>query len=246
MLTRGRIASLVGLMLAVATPSQQMFGAQTHRQAPTNISSGTSAGIRITDLTRNTSERGAIESMVAQGIVKLTGPNTFSPAVPVRRGELVVSLQHMFGLGVPQQRRAYPDVPPNNEIYSAVVGVAPYLADQMLCAVCALPGNFLADEPVSRGLAAATLVGILSDHKKITLTAAPDQVLAPAADAGLLGPEARIYLATALTSGILTLDPGNRIDASAPMSRVELAAMLDSAQRKFGISAVKPTAISPK
>jgi hypothetical protein len=238
---------MVGMTLVISCLPPMSLIAQTliaQASQPQPVAPSVAAIGSFSDLASHAADQPAIARMVAQGIMKPVSPGTFEPDAPVPRGDFVVSIQHMLALKAPAQPLEFGDVPQTNEIYSALAATAPYMNRQLLCVGCALGTNFLADEPIDRGLIAITLVNVLiaRNQVKLATVADADKSLANVADANLLIGPARRYLATALANGILNLQPGNKIDPMSAVSRDEFAVMLDHVQQQFKIPSVLPAA----
>jgi len=196
----------------------------------------------ISDLSAHTTEAPAIHSMVTQGIMRTVNAAKFEPDAPTTRGELAVSLQHMFNLGRPAKSVEFTDIPASSPLYASVQAVAPFLGRQILCFGCALSLKFGPDEPVSRIEGAVLLTNILLAHKKFNLLsrAEAEPVLATLEDANSLKGPLRIYVATAIKNDVLTLSAPNRLNPNALHSRVQTAVTLDRVQRKFMVPPVSP------
>jgi hypothetical protein len=198
--------------------------------------------IALSDLRAHAAEEPAISRIVAQGIMKPIAPGKFDPDGVVTRDEFAASLQHMFNLPAPARPIRFPDLSPRSPNYAAIQAAAPYMNAQILCPGCLLSRRFLPDEAASRGVSTLAIVRILVAKKKLPLPspAEADHALANVTDAKGLAPEARPYFATALSSGILTLRPGNKTELGLEHTRAELAAQLDHVQRTLKIAEVKP------
>jgi len=195
------------------------------------------AQVVFSDVDNRTTQGAAIESMVAQGIMLGRSPTEFAPNASTTRGEFALAVQHMFNLPTLAQSAAIPDIPLGTQVYSAVQAIAPYYNQQLLCPGCALGQNFMPNQEISRGQRTVALVSILVAQNRLQLLgrADTDSVLANVADASTLSQPARAYFATAIKNGVVELTSGNRIDASLPVTRAELAVLLNSVQQKFSI-----------
>jgi hypothetical protein len=196
----------------------------------------------ISDLGAHAGEAPAINSMVTQGIMRIVDTAKFEPDAPTTRGELAVSMQHMFNLKRPAQPVDFTDIPPSSPLYSAVQAVAPFLGRETLCFGCALISKFLPNEAVSRVEEAVLLTNILLAHKKFGLLskAEAEPVLAALADANTLKGPLRLYVATAIRNDVLTLPAPNRLDPHAVHSRAQTAVTLDRVQKEFRLQPVSP------
>jgi hypothetical protein len=196
----------------------------------------------ISDLSAHTTEAPAIHSMVTQGIMRTVRTAKFEPDAPTTRGELALSLQHMFNLGRPAKPVEFADIPASSPLYSSVQAVAPFLGRQILCFGCALSLNFLPDEPVSPIEGAVLLTNILLAHKKFNLLsrAEAEPVLATLEDANVLKGPLRIYVATAIRNDVLTLSAPGQLKPNTQYSRAQTAVTLDRVQRKFMFPPVSP------
>jgi len=196
----------------------------------------------FTDLATHVTEQPAINSVVAQGIMKGVTGTQFNPDAANTRGDFVVSMQKMFNLTKPAQTVSFPDVPASSPIYAAVEAVAPYLRRQILCPGCALVENFLPNVPVSRVETAVIMTGILVAQNKVTLLtpAAAETALAPVTDVNTLHGPLRVYVATALQSGVITLPAPNQLQPAAQPTRADTATLLDTVQKKFSLPQVQP------
>lgn len=201
-----------------------------------------SARPNISDLDAHAGETSAINSMVTQGIMRTADTAKFDPDAPTTRGELAVSMQHMFNLGHPAQTVDFTDIPPSSPLYSAVQAVAPFLGREILCFGCALISKFLPNVPVTRIEGAVLLTNILVAHKKLKLLsrAEAEPVLATLVDAKTLEGPLRIYVATAIRNDVLTLPLSDHLDPHAVHSRAQTAVMLDRVQKKFMLPTVSP------
>jgi hypothetical protein len=161
----------------------------------------------------------------------------FAPGMANTRGDFAVSVKRMFNLPQPAQSFEFPDVPGNSPIHAAVRAMAPFTGGNILCFGCALGKNFLPTHPVSRAEATVTLVRILIGEKKLGLvdSTEADSLLAGVSDAQILPPPARVYFATAIKAGVIQVLPGNRIGPAVPLTRADVAVLLDDVQRKFEI-----------
>jgi hypothetical protein len=196
----------------------------------------------FTDLAAHVAEQPAINNMVTQGIIRAVSPTQFSPDAPNTRGAFAVSVQHMFNLPKPAQAVTFSDVPSSSSIFTAVQAIAPFQGRQILCSGCALGSTFGPNEPVTRAETAVLLTGILIAQKKVALTspAEAESALAKVPDANELRGPARLYLATALQSGVITLTSASKLDPASQRTRADTAVLLDSVQKKFAIPQVRP------
>src|SRR5438105_3978001 len=105
-------------------------------------------GTMFSDLAHHVEEELAINSMVAQGIMRPISPTKFAPDTPETLGEFAVSTQHMFNLPQPAHPINFSDVPPSSPIYAAVQAMVPYMGRHILCIGCALTTDFLPNQPV--------------------------------------------------------------------------------------------------
>ncbi len=196
--------------------------------------------VELNDLAAHALESPAINNMVSQGIMKAAAAGQFAPDATETLGDFVVSVQGMFNLGKPAQATEFGDVLANSSLYDAVQAVAPYMGRQMLCFGCMLGKNLLPEQPISHALAAMIMAQVLVAQKKLTLPTAAetDAALANVADASQIPPPARPYFAAAVTGGIVTLQPGNRIVLGMAHTRAEVAVLFDGAQKKFSLPQV--------
>jgi hypothetical protein len=193
------------------------------------------------DLANHVAEQPAIGSMVNQGIMHGVSPTEFNPDAPMTNSDFAASVQKMFNLPVPAEKTNFTDVPESSAAYNAVEAVAPYLGRQIICFQCQLGTNFGPNEPASRLLAAVAMTNVLLAQKKVTLLTsdAAETALANVPDAATLQGPARVYVATAMQQGILTLTAQHTIDALSPMSRVDTAVQFDAVQKKFNLPLVQ-------
>ena len=195
----------------------------------------------FSDLASHATEQPSIGRLVDQGIMQGVSATQFNPDAPMTNGDFAVSVQKMFGLSAPAEKTTFTDVPANSPIYAAVQAVAPYLGRQIQCFGCQLGSTFGPNQPAPRLLAAVTLVNILVSQKKIELvsSAAAETALSGVADAATLRGPVRVYVATAMQQGVLTLTSQHAIAALSPISRADTAVQLDTVQRKFNVPLVR-------
>jgi hypothetical protein len=195
------------------------------------------------DLANHSAAAPAINSMVAQGIMRGVSQTQFAPDAFYSLGEFAVSMQHMFSLPAPAQPINFPDVPRGSPAYEAVGAVTPFLDRGLLCPGCAAGANFLPRQPVMRAFATIIIVNILNAQNKIQLVSPSEaqSVLANASDASWLPSTARIIFATALKNDIIALQPGKKINLAYQPTRAETAVLLDAVQKKFTIPPVRRT-----
>jgi hypothetical protein len=194
------------------------------------------------DLANHPAAAPAINSMVAQGIMRGVSQTQFAPDASYSLGEFMLSMQHMFKLTAPARPINFPDVPRDSPIYAAVEAVTPFMDRGLFCPGCALGTNFIARQPVMRAVVATILVNILKAENKILLVspAEAESVLANVSDASSLPPTARTIFATALKSEIIALEPGNNINLGYQPTRAHTAVLLDAVQKNFNIPPVRP------
>jgi hypothetical protein len=197
--------------------------------------------VNITDLNAHVAEAPAIRNVVAQGIMRTIGPDTFKPDALTTRAELAASVQHMFNLRRPANLANFPDIPPNSPLYSSVEAVAPFLGRQTLCFGCALISNFLPNEPVSRIESAVLLTNVLIAQKKFSLLseAESEPVLIGIEDAKTFRGPLRVYVATAIHNGVLPLTAPHRLDPTLH-TRAQTAVLLNNLQERFNLQKVEP------
>jgi hypothetical protein len=157
----------------------------------------------------------------------------------VTLGEFAKSVGQKFSLPQPDALVTFDDLRPSDPDYTAAQTVYPFLHRQLICPECALTSNFYPKNPLTRAQAAVVLVSILVAEDKITLLNQDEtsDVLANVPDAESVSVFARPYIATALASGILPLQPGDMVRPSQPYLRTEIAAVLDTVQRRFPCAA---------
>lgn len=193
--------------------------------------------IYFSDLANYSSERPAIENMVAQGIMTSASPGKFNPQGLVTRGDFAVSLQRMFSLPPSNHTLIFPDVTQKDAIYPAVQAVAPFMNMQLLCPGCALWAVFSPDQPMTRAESTIVLIRILLVQKRTQLlsTSEAEKVLAEVADVKSMSPGARRYFATAVKNGIVTLGNEKSFQPALQHSRADTAVLLDRVQKGFSI-----------
>lgn len=193
------------------------------------------------DLANHTAEQPSIGSLVSQGIMRGVSPTEFNPDANMTNGDFADSVQKMFNLAVPAQKTNFTDVPAGSSIYNAVEAVAPYLGRELICFGCQLGTNFGPNEPASRVVTAVTLVNVLLAQKKVELLTpdAAETALANVSDAAQLRGPARVYVATALQQGVLSLTADHAIAGLSPVTRANIAVQLDSVQKKFNVPLVR-------
>jgi Chitobiase/beta-hexosaminidase C-terminal domain/S-layer homology domain len=159
---------------------------------------------------------------------------TCRPAV--NRADIALLLQQAFNLPQPKRTVAYADLRSTDPVYPAAQALAPFLNRQVLCPNCLLSANFSPQRPTSRAEAAVALVSVLIAGKKLQLLSASsaNSVLTGVPDAGSLPPFARRYVATAIQSGVLTLQSGNTLQPGQTFTHAELAASLNTIRTNFG------------
>jgi S-layer homology domain len=191
----------------------------------------------LSDVGNDIAEKPAIESMVAQGIMRLRAPGEFAPTTPETKADFAFSLQRLFSLPLPQRFVAFPDIPATSPDYAAVEASAPYLNVKVLCFGCLLGKNFLPNAVVSRAVSTVAIVRALDSQGKIHLPSPADAqtTLANVADKDSLPPAAWPFFAAAITNRILSLQPGNMIAPALPLTRAATAAQLDLVQKTFVI-----------
>lgn len=159
---------------------------------------------------------------------------TCRPAVS--RADIALLLQQAFNLPPPKRTVAFADLRSTDLVYPAAQALTPFLNRQVLCPNCLLSANFLPQRPTSRAEAAVALVSVLIAGKKLQLLSASsaNSVLTGVPDAGSLPPFARRYVATAIQSGVLTLQSGNTLQPGQTFTHAELAASLNTIRTNFG------------
>jgi hypothetical protein len=194
------------------------------------------------DVAADTPAAGAIDRMIAQGIMHPVSPNTFAPDAPDTLGHFVASVQHMFRLEPTTRAPLFTDVSPNSPIFVAVQASAPYLGRQLLCFGCALGTNLVPDQPLSRAQEAMLITQVLKAQNRLQLldSVATHEVLAGVADANKVSAPAAPYIATAIKTGVLPLTAEGRIEPAMPSTRAAVATSLDTAQRTFKVPEVQP------
>jgi hypothetical protein len=230
---RASVAAAGVLWVPAAFPPAAVL-AQTSAVAPT---------ARFTDVAADAAARPAIESLVAQGIMRGVSATQFAPDEPETLGDFAVSMQKLFALPPPAEPVPYTDVVPGSPYYAAVEALTPHLHYQLLCPGCALTSTIQPDQPVSRAAASVALVSILAERKALALPSASDadQVLAKAGDAADLPARARPYFAAAISSGLLPLTPQNAIAPRGTIRRADTAVLLDGVQTKYHLAKIGAT-----
>jgi hypothetical protein len=153
----------------------------------------------------------------------------------VTLAEFATNVQEKFVLPQPADLVVFDDLRPGDANYAAAQAIYPFLHRQLLCPECAVSSSFSPRDPMTRAQAAVVLVSILSAQERINLLS-PEQtadVLSEIPDADAISTLARPYIATALANGILVLQPGNMFRPTQPYLRTEMAAALDTLQRRF-------------
>jgi hypothetical protein len=157
----------------------------------------------------------------------------------VTLAEFATNVREKFALPQPADLVVFDDLRPGDANYVAAQAIYPFLHRQLLCPECALSSSFSPRDPVTRAQAAVVLVSILSAQERINLLS-PEQtadVLSELPDADAISTFARPYIATALTNGILVLQPGDMFRPTQPYLRAELAPAIDTIERRFPPSA---------
>jgi hypothetical protein len=194
------------------------------------------------DVAKDAPAAGAIDRMVAQGIMHPVSPNEFAPDTPETLGHFVASIQHMFRLEPKASAPLFTDVPPDSPIFAAVQATAPYLGRQLLCFGCALGTNLVPDQPLSRAQEGMLITQVLIAQKRLQLLdpAATHVVLSGGADTNKVSAPAAPYIATAVKAGVLPLTAERRLEPATPATRVAVATSLDTVQRTFKVPEVQP------
>jgi hypothetical protein len=218
------------------------FLCQSHAFALGAPQTTTSPALVFVDLANHTAAVPAINSMVAQGIMRGVSQTQFAPDAYYSMGEFAVSMQHMFNLPPPAQPINFTDVARGSPIYDAVEAIVPFLGRGLLCPGSAAGSTFVPGQPVVRAWATIVTVNILTAQNTIQLArpAEAESALANVTDAGWLPPEARIIFATALNNEIIGRQPQNEIDLAFEPTRADMAVFLDAIQKKFNIPPVQP------
>lgn len=210
-------------------------------QLPTQTHLSPQIQANFSDLGDHAAEQPAIGSLVSQGILRGVSPTQFNPDAPMTNGDFAASVQKMFNLPVPAQKVNFTDVPASSPIFNAVESITPFLGRQIVCFGCQLGSNFGPNAPASRLVTAVTIVNVLIAQKKVELMApdAAEASLANVADEAQLQGPSRVYVATALQQGVLSLTADRAIAGLSPMTRANIAVQLDGVQKKFNVPLVR-------
>jgi hypothetical protein len=193
------------------------------------------------DVASHTEAGPAINSMLAQGIMRGVSPTQFAPEASLTHGDFVIAIRNMFNLPRTDQAIGFLDVDASSPVYAALQGVEPYLGGQILCPGCALGKNFMPGQPISSAEVTFTVTRVLAAQNRLQLVspAEVDSVLSEVPDASQLPRPSRVYFATAIRTGILPVGPGNRIEPASKVTRADAAVLLDRVQQKFDIPRVQ-------
>jgi hypothetical protein len=210
--------------------------------AQTSPREGTSTA-PFSDLGGHAAEIQSIDSMVAQGILSGVSPTEFAPEAPLTHGDFVIAMLHMFKLPRTAHPTEFSDIPLESPLHGALEAVEPFLGRQLLCFGCALGKNFMPRQAISSAETAFTLVRILTAQNKLQLLSPVeiDSVLAKVSDASQLSRPSRVYFATAIRNGILSLGPDNKMDLTREQTRAGAAVLLDRVQQTFDVPRVNPS-----
>ena len=151
------------------------------------------------------------------------------------QSDFATSLQEHFNLRQPTHPIAFTDVAPNDTDYAAIEAIGPFLNRTALCPGCMMSANFGPNNPLNRAQAAIVFVSILIANQKIQLltVADADNVLAGVPDANRLPVTARRAIATAIKTGVLTLQPSRTIQANQPYSLSDMKTAFNTIQKQF-------------
>jgi hypothetical protein len=195
----------------------------------------------LTDIAALGQNRGGVVRIVKQGIMTPQSPAQFAPHEITTRRQFAVAVQRLFRLEVAQTGHpSFSDVPATDPDYQSIEAVAPHLQRQAFCPGCAMNTNFRPDAPIGVTLEAVVLTSILVTRSQIELVdpAESPTVVPPTGDLPRLAAPARIFVATAVKTNIVSLDE-LRIGEIAPsVTRARTAVLLDKVQQVFKIPVV--------
>ena len=151
------------------------------------------------------------------------------------RAEFAALLQQQFSLPQPNRPAIFPDLPPSAAMYSAVQAAAPFMNGQVMCPGCQLNTNFFGNDPVTRVTVTVALVRILVARNSLRLLSREEseRVLASFPDGHSLPLAGRVYFASAISSGIMSIPPGQAINPRAVYTSQEMPAMLARIRKQF-------------
>lgn len=184
------------------------------------------ATIVATDLTRR---EGAARVVTSPEVPAASSPET------LRLAEFAKSVQEKFSLAPPSDPVVFADVHPGDGSYIYAQAIYPFLHRRLLCPECSPTLNFSPESPVTRAQSAMVLVSILVARGKLSVLtpAETSEMLACVPDADSLPDIAQPYIATAIKSGILNLEPGDLIQPLQPLRRADVTAALDAVQGRL-------------
>ena len=190
----------------------------------------------LASFAERTTQAPAIKELVSNCILE---PGSFGGCKPGRvftRGEFAAEARRVFRLTKPSKEFFFADVPSDSPIYAAVQSVAPFMPRRILCPGCALTSIFSPDTPISRAELAVAVVQVLTFDNKVTLLspAEAQRVLAAFPDTANVPAVARLYLATAVKSGIIGQFPARKLEPAATYNRAEGAGVLEYVQLRYG------------
>jgi 2',3'-cyclic-nucleotide 2'-phosphodiesterase/3'-nucleotidase/5'-nucleotidase len=175
----------------------------------------------------------AIEAVVGRGLLTPQQPGAFNPTGLITRADFAAAAQKLFSLPPPANPVWFADVSPTASNYAAIEAVGPYVmqARGMLCPTCLLSSSFGPDNPLPRVQAIALLTQILvsTGREQLATPADSDTALRDVPDGRTLPPTARRLVATALASGVATLQSNQTLDAGALLDRGGAAVLLNNA-----------------
>lgn len=155
---------------------------------------------------------------------------------PMTRGQFAVMIAKTFSLPTPTHMVSFPDVTPNDPIYSAVQAAAPYMNEQVLCPNCYLRPSFFPSSPILQEVAALTVVRILAARSQLTLPSATEanNVLANVLDAGSLPGAARPYFAAAIQRQILVVTPAGSAGLKLQLTPAQVTGIIKNVPKAKG------------
>lgn len=194
----------------------------------------------LTDISILGSQSDAVVRIVNQGIMTPLSPGLFGPQETDKRRQFAVAVQRMFRLAPLQKAQVFHDVPSTDPDFGAINAVAPFMQAQAFCPGCALSKDFHPDAPISVTQEAVTLSSVLNSRHQVELVSRTNaaSVLAPAANLSQIAAPAKVFLATAVQNGIVSLDDLTGTTVGPVATRATTAVMLDAVQQKFKISVV--------
>lgn len=195
---------------------------------------GPHAGMRqsFTDLDDYDWARAAIASVASQGIFPGIDAKRFSPDIAVTRAEYVVVLQALVRAPLPAHSIQFADVKSSAKEYAAAQALGNIL--DLHRDLSGRRVNFRPRQVVDRQSAAVGIVtlAIAAGRKRLLNSADATTVLTKVPDGGAIDELVKKHVATAIRAGFFHL-PDGRFEPSQPLTRAQLALLIDQLQALF-------------